>query len=233
LLPYAQDRNRKNPISTCFQADQNRWGARVDFAKIKIPVFFTVLILSLSSLTAFSIKPKLPVYIYSDAYTYQYHEYYIPGGWSGDVLDLLLDIEWTNHPQSGPSCLRFVYNTGHENVFSWVGVFWQYPSCNWGTIDAGLDLSEASQLTFWARGENGTEQVRFIIGGCYGVFSDTAALALGPLQLTKEWKKYTIPFSSEDMTHISWGFGFIINKDANKIPKVTIYLDNIYISKGN
>jgi hypothetical protein len=186
-----------------------------------------------SFLQAYSYKPKLPLYIYSDAYTYAHHEYYIPAGWTGDILDLILDNNWTNRPQSGPSCLKFSYNTKKTNLFNWVGVFWQYPSCNWGTIDAGLDLSEATELTFWARGETGTEQICFTVGGSYGVFSDTTQLSLGLVQLSRDWKKYTIPFKSEDMTQISWGFGFLISKYPVNTSKVTFYLDNIRVSKEN
>lgn len=200
---------------------------------LRTQLFLLILLplLNPSDTFGFSIKPKLPFYLYYDAYRFDLTEYYIPSGWSGDVLNLIFEIDCKNNPQSGETCLKVTYEINNKCFFDWAGITWQYPSCNWGNIDGGLDLTEASELTFWARGETGYEGVFFTVGGCYGVFSDTAQLILGPLRLSQKWQKYTIPFNNEDRSHICWGFSFYVNKQLQKSKKVIFYLDNIQIEK--
>ena len=89
-----------------------------------------------------------PYYIYKDFNLRDNHG--VPSGWMGDYRDLMLDMNWTNNPQSGASCIRFSYTAAGSRYADMAGVMWQNPANNMGDIDGGVDLTGATQLVFWA-----------------------------------------------------------------------------------
>ena len=106
-------------------------------------------------------------------------------------------------------------------------MYWQNPPNNWGYIDGGYDLSSSTKVTFWARGEKGSERVEeFKIGGIMGEFSDTDIASVGPVILTKEWQQYSIDLKGKDISYISGGFCWATNVDVNP-EGCTFYLDEI------
>ena len=64
---------------------------------------------------------------------------------------------------------------------------------NWGEYP-GYVLSDAVQLTFWARGEYGNEIAEFYAGGISGdEYSDSfGPISTGKISLTSEWQEYSI-----------------------------------------
>ena len=80
-------------------------------------------------------------------------------GSCGAIELLTLDGEHTENPQEGRACIKLRYV---GDVGSWVGVAWQHPAGEWGEQEGGHDLTGATELGLWARGEYGGE--RFNIG---------------------------------------------------------------------
>jgi hypothetical protein len=174
----------------------------------------------------FKKSEEIPFNVYTERSSAVNH--FIPSGWMGDYGDLKIDDGWTADPHSGTTCIRVVYSGKVSQGARWAGVFWQNPANNWGQIkDAGFDLSEATKLTFWARGEKGGERIEeFKMGGISGDYSDSDVAGIGPVVLTTEWQRYTIDLAGKDLSHIIGGFCFATNVDVN--PEGAIfYLDDI------
>ena len=171
--------------------------------------------------------PRLPLVVYSEAFSYNRPFQFVPSGWMGDVHATQVNDAWKRDPHSGDTCMRFQYDTTVPWIHGWTGVCWQYPANNWGNINGGVNLTGAKKLTFWAKGESGEEFISFKVGGNYGVFSDTTEIIIGPVKLSKIWKKYSIELINEDLSHISCGFGWVIDKTHQVTPEVIFYLDEM------
>jgi len=168
---------------------------------------------------------KMPFYIYSDSSSIANH--YIPSGWMGDYGDIKIENNNKENPYLGNSCVKITYSAKGSQGNRWAGIFWQNPPNNWGDIDGGFDLSNATKLTFWARGEKGGERIEeFKMGGLMGKFSDTDSAMIGPVVLTNEWKQYTIDLKGKDLSYIIGGFSWSTNSDVNPEGAV-FYLDEI------
>jgi hypothetical protein len=167
----------------------------------------------------------MPFYVYSDSNSISNH--FIPSGWMPATAsqDLKFNQSWKVNPYLGDACIKIIYNDNSGT--RWAGIYWQHPANNWGTQDAGYDLSEANKVTFWARGEGGGERIEeFKVGGILGEFSDSDSASIGPVILNKEWTQYTIDLSGKDMSYIIGGFCWSTNIDVNP-QGVTFYLDEI------
>jgi len=106
-------------------------------------------------------------------------------------------------------------------------MYWQNPANNWGDREGGYDLTGATKLTFWVRGENGGERIEeFKIGGITGLYPDSDIAGIGPVMLTQEWKQYEIDLRGKDLSYISGGFAWSTNLDVN-LNGVTFYLDDV------
>jgi hypothetical protein len=116
------------------------------------------------------------------------------------------------------------------------------PARNWGTYaDAGVNLSGASNLTFWARGAEGGEQVEFFafdVGWNFtrGVpeqpYPDSAPRqTTNVITLTPEWKEYSLDLQGEDLSYVLGGFGWVATSEANGGANITFYLDDIVYEK--
>lgn len=170
-------------------------------------------------------QERIPFYIYADRSSLANH--FIPSGWMGDYGDLKYDGNWKTDPYLGDTCIKITYSAQATQGARWAGIFWQNPADNWGTQDAGFDLSAARKLTFWARGEKGGERIEeFKVGGIMGEFSDSDTSSIGPVILNKEWTQYSIDLKGKDMSYIIGGFAWATNIDVN--PEGAIfYLDEI------
>ncbi len=175
-------------------------------------------------------KVNFPFYVYSDARSLDNH--FIPSGWMGDYGDIRLDQSCKDSPFSGETCIRIVYTGKISQGARWAGIYWQNPPNNWGTVpNVGFDLSEATKLTFYARGEKGGERIEeFKVGGIMGEFGDSDTSSIGPVVLTKDWKKYTIDLRGRDLSYIIGGFCWATNVDVNP-EGCTFYLDEIKFEK--
>src|SRR3989338_9032789 len=106
-----------------------------------------------------------PFYIYSDKGSPGNH--YVPSGFMPNGKCLALDEAWTENCHSGKSCIRVEYDLMcSRKDQKWAGIYWLNPANNWGQRKGGFNLTGAQQLTFWARGDEGTEQIQeFTVGG--------------------------------------------------------------------
>jgi hypothetical protein len=164
-------------------------------------------------------------YVYSDKGSRVNH--YIPSGWMGDYGDVKLDDSSTVDPADGKTCIKITYSGKATQGANWAGMFWQHPANNWGEKPGGYDLSAYKKLTFWARGEEGGEKVaEFKVGGITGEHGDSDSASVGPITLTKEWKKYTIDLADKNMSHIVGGFCWSASRDDNPNGFV-VYMDEV------
>ncbi|MFH0940462.1 MAG: hypothetical protein V1840_01215 [Candidatus Omnitrophota bacterium] len=168
---------------------------------------------------------EVPFYIYADKGSIMNH--FIPSGWMGDFSDLKIDTGSVENPYFGKSCLKITYMNKASSGARWVGMYWQNPPNNWGGVDGGFDLSRATKVTFWARGEKGGERIEeFKIGGIMGEYSDSDTAGIGPVVLDKDWKQYTLDLKGKDLSYIIGGFAWATNLDVNP-DGATFYLDEI------
>lgn len=172
---------------------------------------------------------SFPFYVYADSGSLDNH--YIPSGWmpgAASAQDIKMNAKSTENPYSGDTCIRIEYKDNSGN--QWAGIYWQNPAGNWGSVpNAGYNLQGAKKLTFWARGEKGGEVINeFKVGGLTaGSYIDSDTANVGPLTLTKDWKKYEIDLRGKDLSYIIGGFAWATNIKANDPSGIVFYVDEI------
>ena len=123
---------------------------------------------------------------------------FVPTGWMGDgqlsTQHISLLEASTDNPHSEPTCVKITYQQFGSN--GWGGIYWQNVADNWGE-EPGIDLSGGGykSITFWARGNSGTEYVEFGSGGIQrdGLpHKDSIFATAGKVLLTTDWRKYYI-----------------------------------------
>jgi hypothetical protein len=130
--------------------------------------------------------PAAKLVVYADANSFVP---YAPSGWMGNHAAIRLDDKCPVNPHDGATCIKLQYLAADK----WGGIVWQDPPNDWGDKPGGYNLTGATKLTFWARGETGGEKVRFV----FGVIKrekphfDTATGELD-VTLSKEWTQYSI-----------------------------------------
>ncbi len=110
-------------------------------------------------------------------------------------------------------------------------------------VNASVALRRTTQLTFYARGKNGGEQVEFFMGGIgrdpfNGVpnapYRDPTLRipSIGAvISLTQPRFKYTIDLSGADLSYVLGGFGWVTNA-ANNPNGATFWIDDIQYNKS-
>jgi len=165
------------------------------------------------------------LYLYYDDESDKNH--YFPSGWMGDYADLRINNAWAINPHSGKTCIKIVYSAKMSQNAGWSGMYWQQPMSNWGDKKGGYNLTGATRLTFWARGEKGGEKItEFKMGGITGEFPDSDTAAIGPVELTNQWQKYAIDLKGKDLSNVIGGFCWTVSKDDNSTG-VIFFLDDI------
>ncbi len=156
--------------------------------------------------------------------------HFYPSGWMGDLSAISFDSNWISECHAGSSCIKITFTAKEDN---WAGIYWQDPENNWGTATVGgYDLSGATKITFWAKGENGGEKLEFFIGGISGDNPDSLGkTSTGYVTLTSSWQEYTISLSSKYLSHVIGGFGWATNS-SNNPNGATFYLDDIKYNKA-
>src|SRR5204863_4901945 len=130
--------------------------------------------------------------------------------WMGDFGDMKFNPGWPKNAQASKkgegkkptmvapdqdSCIQIIYSAERKQGAGWAGIYWQHPANNWGDKRGGFDLSKYTKLKFMARGEKGKETIdKFFIGGITGQTEegDSDEASVSPVELTKDWKEYTI-----------------------------------------
>jgi hypothetical protein len=159
----------------------------------------------------------------------------------------------TETPLSGSTCIQCTFQSQVDNYGGYYFLNGTLtgsdtePQANWGDQpDAGFDLSGATVITFYARGENGGEKVEFFVGGC-GWGSDDFGNSTVPIEpypdsfpkvktgiitLTQEWTQYDINLQGNDLSYVLSGFGWVATAANNNFQNITFYLDEIKWDKG-
>jgi hypothetical protein len=164
--------------------------------------------------------------VYTDKNSPDNH--YVPSGWMGDYGDMRLTDRWTQNPHGGTTCIQWKYVPKGSQGANWAGSFWQNPANNWGAKKGGYNLTGAKKLVFWARGEKGGERLAEVgVGGIEGEYADSDKVSIGPIDLTKEWKKFEIDLTGADISYISGGFYWSASGDDVPEEGITFYLDDI------
>lgn len=151
---------------------------------------------------------------------------YMGDGEQGTRFIQLMEA-WRDRPHSAPSCIKVVYSPGPNG---WGGMYWQNKPDNWGD-KPGENFSPAGykKLTFWARGEKGTEVIEFKAGGINAPgkqYRDSFDISTGKIQLDKEWTQYTLDLERRDLSSVIGGFCWVAARTANPAD-VAFYLDDI------
>lgn len=165
-------------------------------------------------------RTRFPVSVYEERFE---HMPWTPSGVMGNAAALTLDDDWSDPVFEGSHAIRMHY-TGRGG---WVGVAWQHPPNNWGDEDGGFDLTGASALEFWVRGESGGEQASFGVGLLDEdtAYPDSVMVKTAMIDLAPDWKKYRIGFEeSDDLSSVK--VGFVVTIEGRRRP-VTLYLDSI------
>ncbi len=185
------------------------------------------------------------LYVYSDfssALNYFTQKAKIDDGNSDYIYDM--NENWQEDPFMGDSAIEVRAKTVGTSWGGWLFLNGYLPEgsteaqLDFGDVpDAGLDLSGATALTFWAKGAEGGEVVEFFTAGL-GYDGETNAkkmpypdsstkITLGFTTLTNEWEPYSIDLSGVDLTHIGSGFGFVLSGVYSGDRETTFYLDEI------
>ena len=171
-------------------------------------------------------KAFQPFIVYQDKGSRTNH--FVPSGFMPNGNCLTFNDAWREGCYEGKTCTKIVYDIEcSQNDQKWAGIYWLNPANNWGSRKGGFNLSGAKEFTFWAKGENGGERIEeFKIGGITGDFPDSDMAMIGPVILTKSWRKYTIDLRGKDLAYISGGFSWSTNADVNP-ESCTFYLDTM------
>jgi hypothetical protein len=155
-------------------------------------------------------------------------------GWMGDGEYGRKYIDFsganTENPHSPPTSIKITYTFGPTR---WGGIYWQNEPDNWGD-KPGINYANKgfSKITFWARGETGTEVVEFKAGGIDNPtkkYRDSFRVTIGRVTLSKEWRQYQIDLANADLSNVIGGFGWVASADYNPAKKVTFFLDDILL----
>ena len=164
----------------------------------------------------------------------------------GKYGDLVKDMneDERDNAYSGTSCIRCQIDTKGTDWGGWMFLNGYLmpgetqPHLNDGKQDnAGLDLSGADALRFYAKGESGGEVVEFFTLG-FGYdgehgnrlvpYPDSAKKqSLGFVTLSNQWTEYVIDLNGLDLSYVCCGFGFVCSGTKTGNASNVFYLDEI------
>ncbi len=157
-----------------------------------------------------------------------------------------VNASWSENPHTGATAIRCEYEAiGETNFAGFIFMNGHLPDhataprLNFGSVpNAGIDLSGAVTLSFWARGEGGGEKIDFFMGGV-GRNAETGRAtesfpgstrrqpSLGnTFSLSREWQRFTIPVGHRDLSYVLGGFGWVAD-DGNNPTGAIFYVDDI------
>ncbi len=162
-------------------------------------------------------KLQIPFAVYDEA---GQESGYVPSGLMGSVENVVVDASCDDDPKFGKTCLRCNYRATAD----WAGLVWQSPANDWGDLPGGFDLTGAKQLTFWAKGKVGGEQITFGYGllGSDKKYPDSSKQEI-EVTLTSGWKEYVIDCGA-DLTRIKSGFYWSL---AGQGEPIEFFLDRV------
>jgi hypothetical protein len=161
-------------------------------------------------------KVSLPFYVYKDDITLPY----LPSGYMGNYKAMDVDLNSKDDAHSGDTSIRISYNTEG----GWYGLAFVDPANDWGDILGGYDISGAKTFSFWAKSNfNVYATIGFGLIDADKPFPDTAKKSV-KIQLTDEWKQFTIKTKKLDLSCIR--SGLVLFSNGNGYP-YNIYIDDV------
>ena len=199
---------------------------------------------ALDALSARLSRTRECVYVYKD-YSLTHNHFTQRSKIYGSDDDLVKDMDenYTKKPYSGTSCIRCEQTSRKKDWGGWMflnGYLKEWdrkPKPNDGNKGgAGLNLTGANALRFYARGKKGGEVVEFFTCG-FGYDKNNKKTVKNPgssmrkstgqVTLTKDWKEYIIPLKGANLNYVVCGFGYEVDGKANGKKDVVFYLDEI------
>jgi hypothetical protein len=138
----------------------------------------------------------------------------------------------TRAPGAGGDCYVISWTSTGP---TWAGVYWQYPSNNWGT-EPGLAIAPgAKQVSFYAQGAAGGEVLTFKTGGindpvnmATGTYGDTFAVSSPVVTLTTSWTQYTISLEGASYSQgVLGAFVWVATASDAGNDAIKFYLDDL------
>lgn len=118
------------------------------------------------------------------------------------------------------------------------------PRANFGeTPNAGVDLTGATQISFWAVGSRGGEKVEFFVGGVGRNPVDGSPVASFPdstprapsigttVTLSTSWTRYSISLAGKNLSYILGGFAWICSAVDNPAG-ATCWIDDVQYDRS-
>ena len=157
---------------------------------------------------------------------------------AGNLVPPMDELSTYAQCYAGATCITAQFDPTKATYGGWyflngiLGPSSAEPAPNWGTVpNAGYDLTGATALEFWVRGQKGGEQVQFFAFGVGTTQSppapypdSSATFPLGTLTLTNQWTQQIVPLTGP--SYVLGGFGWEATAADNSAP-ITFYLDNI------
>lgn len=147
---------------------------------------------------------------------------------------------WTDSPHDGATAIRVEFQDANFGGFyllnGILGPGDLSPQLNFGTVpNAGIDLTGATTLTFWARGQAGGETIDFFMGGVgrdantglpMNPYPDSTPVVKQTFVLTAQWAQYSLDLTGLDLSYVLGGFGWVASAALNPGGAV-FFLDDI------
>lgn len=161
----------------------------------------------------------------------------------GDGAAVSMNGSSTSGPHSGATAIRAEFtdvagaNFGGFYLLNGVLPSGELvPLPNFGTIsNAGVNLTGATEVAFWARGEVGGETIDFLVGGVgrdpgtgapTAPFPDSTPVVKKRVVLTTQWTRYVMDLAGRDLSYVLGGFGWVAS-DADNPGGAIFFLDDV------
>lgn len=152
--------------------------------------------------------------------------YWVPSGFMGDGETpggIAVTEDACGGTRAGEglgACRKFSWTPGRVG---WAGVFWQYPEANWGTLPGLAIPAGATEVTVWAWGERGGEEVKFL-AGIGGAAADGFAAESAVFTLTTTPTQYRVALPTATLPSEMVGpFGWVSGDTGG----VSFFVDDI------
>lgn len=170
----------------------------------------------------------------SDQQAVDVQSLFTPSGLMGDGEYDRKYVEFSgadsSSPHSPPASVKVIYTVGPQR---WAGQYWQNHADNWGDKPGhNYSARRLSRLSFWARGDTGTEVIEFKAGGIEHPakkFRDSFVASTGRISLTRTWTRFSIDLTKSNLSSVIGAFAWIASADFNQERRIVFYLDDIVI----
>jgi hypothetical protein len=172
--------------------------------------------------------------------TVNIEQLFTPSGWMGDgeYTEIRNGVSVPKYisfsgadstrPHAHRTSIKISYGFGPKR---WGGIYWQNLPDNWGDSQgSNFSTKGFSRVTFWARGETGSEVVEFKAGGIDRPekhYRDSFVATTGLVYLSKDWKQYSIDLSGQNLSSVIGGFCWVASSSYNNSDQVAFYLEDI------